>query len=180
MGARETFRAWAATSFTLRPLMGGAVISAVVLSPVAWTDCGCNTRTARKRSNRTDVVEGAATAPDRWLFGPLRLATAALAGSVARSPIEPLAMTGVASRATTLHPSGSGAPVVVVICGTDARYGAEVSEVLTAARAAGAGQVYLAGPEQAVAAATEKADVYLTAKIDAVEALSTLLDRLGA
>ena len=41
--------------------------------------------------------------------------------------------------------------------------------------------VYLAGPEKAVAdAAHSKPDDYLTAKIDAVDALSTLLTRLGA
>ena len=40
---------------------------------------------------------------------------------------------------------------VAVICGTDARYGAEASGVVDAARAAGVAQVYLAGPEKAVA-----------------------------
>ena len=40
--------------------------------------------------------------------------------------------------------------------------------------------VYLAGPEQAVADAAHKPDEYLTAKIDAIAALSTLLTRLGA
>ena len=69
---------------------------------------------------------------------------------------------------------------IVVICGTDARYGAEVSEVVSAARAAGVERVYLAGAEKAVAAATNRPDGYLTAKIDAVEALSDLLTRLGA
>ncbi len=50
-----------------------------------------------------------------------------------------------------------------------------------AARAAGVSHVYLAGPEKAVAdAGHPKPDDYLTAKIDAVAALSTLLTRLGA
>ena len=40
--------------------------------------------------------------------------------------------------------------------------------------------IYLAGPEKAVADAADKPDEYLTMKIDAVEALSTLLTRLGA
>jgi methylmalonyl-CoA mutase len=74
----------------------------------------------------------------------------------------------------------SGAPTVAVLCGTDARYGAEASGAVAAARAAGVGQVLLAGPEKAVAEADSKPDGYLTAKIDAVEALSNLLTGLGA
>ncbi|MCT7659830.1 methylmalonyl-CoA mutase small subunit [Mycobacterium deserti] len=69
---------------------------------------------------------------------------------------------------------------VAVICGTDARYGEDVSEVVKAARGAGVSHVYLAGPEKAVADAANKPDEYLTAKIDAIAALSTLLTRLGA
>ena len=45
---------------------------------------------------------------------------------------------------------------------------------------AGVSHVYLAGPEKAVAEADSKPDDYLTAKIDAVDALSPLLTRLGA
>ena len=67
-----------------------------------------------------------------------------------------------------------------MICGTDARYGTEAADVVEAAQTAGVSQVYLAGPEKAVAEADSKPDDYLTAKIDAVEALSTLLTRLGA
>ena len=74
----------------------------------------------------------------------------------------------------------AGSPSVAVICGTDTRYGAEASAVVEAARAAGVAQLYLAGPEKAVADATIKPDDYLTAKIDAVAALSNLLTRLGA
>jgi methylmalonyl-CoA mutase len=67
-----------------------------------------------------------------------------------------------------------------VICGADARYAAEVSDVVAAAREAGVERVYLAGPEKAVAGAQNRPDGYLTAEIDAVEALSALLTRLGA
>ncbi len=70
--------------------------------------------------------------------------------------------------------------VAAVVCGTDARYGDEASDVVKAARAAGVSHIYLAGPEKAVAQAANKPDEYLTAKIDAVAALSTLLTRLGA
>jgi methylmalonyl-CoA mutase len=69
---------------------------------------------------------------------------------------------------------------IAVICGTDARYATEASAAVDAARHAGVSHVLLAGPEKAVAAADSKPDGYLTAKIDAVSALSDLLTRLGA
>jgi methylmalonyl-CoA mutase len=69
---------------------------------------------------------------------------------------------------------------VAVICGTDARYATEASAAVDAARKAGVAHVLLAGPEKAVADADSKPDDYLTAKIDAVNALSDLLTRLGA
>lgn len=76
--------------------------------------------------------------------------------------------------------AAAGGRTAAVICGTDARYGSDAAEVVAAARAAGVAHVYLAGPEKAVADAASKPDDYLTAKIDAVEALSNLLTRLGA
>lgn len=74
----------------------------------------------------------------------------------------------------------AGAPVAAVICGTDSRYGAEASAVVEAAHSAGVPHVCLAGPKKAVAEADRQPDEFLTAKINAVEALSNLLDRLGA
>lgn len=84
--------------------------------------------------------------------------------------------------ATGLPTVASGEHVVAVVCGTDARYEAELTELVSAARAAGIAHVYLAGPERAVAgiAVESRPDEFLTAKIDAVEALSSLLTRLGA
>lgn len=76
--------------------------------------------------------------------------------------------------------SGAGGIGIAVICGTDARYGTEAAAVTEAARKAGVARVLLAGPEKAVAEADSKPDDYLTAKIDAVAALSDLLTRLGA
>ena len=76
--------------------------------------------------------------------------------------------------------SAAGAQGVVVLCGTDARYGTEAAGVVEAAREAGVSHILLAGPEKAVADADPKPDDYLTAKIDAVDALSDLLTRLGA
>ncbi|GLE50753.1 methylmalonyl-CoA mutase small subunit [Mycobacterium montefiorense] len=78
--------------------------------------------------------------------------------------------------------SDAGSPAVAVICGTDKRYVTEAAGAVDAARAAGVSRVYLAGPEKAVAdtGPQHRPDEYLTAKINAVEALSDLLTRLGA
>jgi methylmalonyl-CoA mutase len=86
----------------------------------------------------------------------------------------------------TVRPDGLGESpaesTVAVICGTDARYAAEVAQIVAAARAAGVEHICLAGPERAVAdvPAEARPDGYLTARVDAVEALSSLLSRLGA
>jgi methylmalonyl-CoA mutase len=74
----------------------------------------------------------------------------------------------------------AGSPPVVVICGTDGRYGAEASAIVESAHNAGVSHVCLAGPQKAVTEADHQPDEFLTAKINAVEALSHLLDRLGA
>ena len=104
-------------------------------------------------------------------------------------PLGPLAEHNIRSTfATNLLASGGIEAVtegaddasVAVICGTDARYANEASAAVVSARQAGAEYVLLAGPEKAVAEAESKPDGYLTAKIDAVEALSDLLTRLGA
>ena len=80
--------------------------------------------------------------------------------------------------------SGAGSLDVAVICGADKRYGSEALGVVEAAREAGVSRVYLAGPQQALDADQDNTyllpDEYLTAKINAVEALSSLLTRLGA
>ncbi|HWT49107.1 MAG TPA: methylmalonyl-CoA mutase small subunit [Mycobacterium sp.] len=79
--------------------------------------------------------------------------------------------------------SAAGSPSVAVICGTDKRYGDEAADTVEAVRSAGVSRVYLAGPEQALGDLKDTAhrpDEFLTAKINAVEALSNLLTRLGA
>jgi len=73
-----------------------------------------------------------------------------------------------------------GSPKVAVICGTDTRYQDEASDIVAAARRAGVTRVYLAGPDKALGEAKHRPDEFLTAKINAVEALSNLLSRLGA
>lgn len=87
---------------------------------------------------------------------------------------------GTVDAAGTAKAVADANATVAVICGTDARYGTDASDVVAAARAAGLDQILLAGPEKAVDGAAAKPDGYLTAKIDAVEALSSLLTRLGA
>ena len=76
----------------------------------------------------------------------------------------------------------AGSPTVAVICGTDGRYGTEAAAIVEAARREGVSHVCLAGPQKAVADTDPKQqpDEFLTMKIDAVEALSSLLSRLGA
>ncbi|OBB97255.1 methylmalonyl-CoA mutase small subunit [Mycobacterium sp. 852002-30065_SCH5024008] len=74
----------------------------------------------------------------------------------------------------------AGSPSAAVICGTDKRYQDEAAAIVEAARTAGVSRVYLAGPEKAMGDAEHRPDEFLTAKINAVEALSNLLTRLGA
>jgi methylmalonyl-CoA mutase len=89
---------------------------------------------------------------------------------------------GTVDAATTVEAVRTAGAAVALVCGTDARYGSDAAAVVAAARAAGAEQILLAGPEKAVAdvPAESRPDGYLTAKINAVEALSSLLTRLGA
>ncbi len=76
--------------------------------------------------------------------------------------------------------SNAGTTKAVVVCGTDKRYNDDAADVVRAARGAGVERVYLAGPKTALHDAEYLPDEYLTAKINAVEALSNLLTRLGA
>jgi methylmalonyl-CoA mutase len=87
----------------------------------------------------------------------------------------PVDASGVASAV-----ADAGSPTVAVICGTDKRYHDEAAAVVEALRSAGVSRVYLAGPEQALGDTGPRPDEFLTAKIDAVEALSNLLTGLGA
>ena len=89
---------------------------------------------------------------------------------------------GTVTAATVAETVTKNGSTVAVICGSDTRYGAEVADMVPAARAAGIEHILLAGPEKAIAdvAADRRPDGHLTAKINAVEALSALLKRLGA
>jgi methylmalonyl-CoA mutase len=79
--------------------------------------------------------------------------------------------------------AAAGLPGVAVICGTDKRYQEEAAGIVAAARNAGISRIYLAGSEKTLGDVKDTAlrpDEYLTAKINAVEALSNLLTGLGA
>ncbi|MEV4632154.1 methylmalonyl-CoA mutase small subunit [Rhodococcus coprophilus] len=90
----------------------------------------------------------------------------------------PLDLTGDAVAGVV---SDSGASIAI-LCGTDARYGEEAATATTALRAAGITTVLLAGPEKAVGdvQGESRPDGFLTARIDAIAALTDLLDTLGA
>ncbi|WP_330231301.1 methylmalonyl-CoA mutase family protein [Nocardia sp. NBC_00508] len=88
----------------------------------------------------------------------------------------PLEVSGIAAAAT-----GSGAPIAV-LCGSDARYGSEAGAAVEQLRAAGVPTVLLAGAAKAVADQDDarRPDGFLAARIDAVAALSGLLEKVGA
>lgn len=136
--------------------------------------------------NRSDDYLAANGARPRVLLLPLgplaehNLRTTFAANLLASGGIETVNPGSVDAAGVAGAVAAAGDPEVAVVCGTDARYGAESSDVVAAARGAGVQQVYLAGPEAAVAESANRPDGYLTARIDAVEALSTLLTRLGA
>ncbi|MGK8486231.1 methylmalonyl-CoA mutase family protein [Nocardia asiatica] len=88
----------------------------------------------------------------------------------------PLTEDAVAAAATE-----AGAPIAV-LCGSDARYGSEAGAVVERLRAAGVSTVLLAGAAKAVADLddAQRPDGFLAARIDAVAALSGLLEKVGA
>ncbi|WP_280493412.1 methylmalonyl-CoA mutase family protein [Nocardia asiatica] len=88
----------------------------------------------------------------------------------------PLTVDAVAAVATE-----AGAPIAV-LCGSDTRYGAEAGAVVERLRAAGVSTVLLAGAAKAVADLddAQRPDGFLAARIDAVAALSGLLEKVGA
>jgi methylmalonyl-CoA mutase len=116
-------------------------------------------------------------------FGPLaehNIRTTFAANLLASGGIESVNPGTVDAQKVAGAVDAAGGAAIAVICGTDPRYGTDASSAVDAARKAGVSHVLLAGPEKAVAEADSKPDGYLTAKIDAVKALSDLLTRLGA
>ncbi|MGY1897507.1 methylmalonyl-CoA mutase family protein [Nocardia gipuzkoensis] len=88
----------------------------------------------------------------------------------------PLPVDAIAAAATE-----AGAPIAV-LCGSDARYGTEAGAAVERLRAAGVSTVLLAGAAKAVADLddAQRPDGFLAARIDAVAALSGLLEKVGA
>ena len=69
---------------------------------------------------------------------------------------------------------------IAVLCGADKRYATEGSDAVRALRDSGVSTVYLAGAEKGYPSdAADRPDGYLALGIDAVAALTTLLDQLG-
>ncbi|MEU7632524.1 methylmalonyl-CoA mutase family protein [Nocardia sp. NPDC049220] len=93
--------------------------------------------------------------------------------SVNPGPVEVGAIAAAATEA--------GAPIAV-LCGSDARYRTEVGEAVEQLRAVGVPTVLLAGAAEAVGALSDpqRPDGFLTARMDAVAALSALLEKVGA
>ncbi|MEU0496359.1 methylmalonyl-CoA mutase small subunit [Mycobacterium sp. NPDC006124] len=137
----------------------------------------------RDRSDAYLAAHGARPSALLLPVGPLaehNVRTSFAANLLASGGVEAVNPGTVSAAGVAQALTEAGHPGVVVVCGTDARYAEEASGVVEAARAAGVTGVYLAGPEKAVADCDHRPDEYLTAKIDAIAALSTLLDRLGA
>ncbi|WP_078315871.1 methylmalonyl-CoA mutase small subunit [Mycobacterium sp. D16Q16] len=138
----------------------------------------------RDRSDAALAASGARPAALLIPLGPLaehNVRTTFASNLLASGGIEAV-NPGVLDAGTVAAAVADSGARVVVMCGTDARYAAEVGAVVDAVRAAGVTDVYLAGPEKSVGevAETSRPDGYLTMKINAVEALSAILTKLGA
>ncbi|MFI5719253.1 methylmalonyl-CoA mutase family protein [Nocardia sp. NPDC051750] len=81
--------------------------------------------------------------------------------------------------ATAARDSGAA---IAVLCGTDARYGTDAAAAVEQLRSAEVSTVLLAGPEKVLATLDEarRPDGFLAARIDAVAALTALLEKVGA
>ena len=117
-------------------------------------------------------------------LGPLakhNIRTGFTANLLASGGIETLNPGQVVPGEAAFDEAAKAAPIVV-LCGADGEYSASGAEAVKAARAAGASEVLVAGPEKLFADAEGDArpDGYLTMNIDAVAELSRLLDSLGA
>ncbi|MET7768845.1 methylmalonyl-CoA mutase family protein [Nocardia sp. NPDC005366] len=137
--------------------------------------------------NRSDAYLAATGARPTALLVPLgtvaehNVRVTFIANLLASGGIEsinpgPLEADGIGAAATE-----SGA-TIAVLCGSDKRYGTDAGAAVEALRAAGVDTVLLAGAAKAVAelSETQRPDGYLAAKIDAVAALSGLLEKVGA
>ena len=141
----------------------------------------------RDRSDAHLAATGARPMALLLPVGPLaehNVRTTFAANLLAAGGVETVNPGTVAAEDVAAAVSAAGHPSAAVLCGTDARYGTEAAGIVEAARAAGISHLYLAGPEKALEGsapdAAHRPDDFLTAKIDAIATLSTLLTRLGA
>ncbi|OSC39400.1 methylmalonyl-CoA mutase small subunit [Mycobacterium decipiens] len=145
--------------------------------------CAAEFEALRDRSDAYLARAGARPRALLLALGPLaehNIATTFAANLLASGGIEAINPGTVDAAGVAQAVRDAGSPTVAVICGTDQRYCDEAADVAQAARSAGIERVYLAGSEKAAADAQSRPDEFLTAKINAVEALSNLLTRLGA
>ncbi|MEV5832491.1 methylmalonyl-CoA mutase family protein [Nocardia sp. NPDC052112] len=137
--------------------------------------------------NRSDAYLAAEGVRPRALLVPLgtvaehNVRVTFIANLLASGGVEsinpgPLDVAGIGAAATE-----SGA-AIAVLCGSDKRYAEQAGPAVEQLRAAGIETVLLAGAEKAVAdlSAAHRPDGYLAARIDAVAALSDLLEKVGA
>lgn len=104
-----------------------------------------------------------------------------IANLLASGGIESVNPGPLAGEGITAAAKEAQAPIAV-LCGSDARYGTDAGAAVEALRAAGVETVLLAGTAKAVAEldGEQRPDGFLAAKIDAVAALSDLLEKVGA
>jgi methylmalonyl-CoA mutase len=141
----------------------------------------------RDRSDAHLAATGARPRAVLLPVGPLaehNVRTTFAANLLASGGVETVNPGTVAAQDVAAAVSAAGHPAAAVLCGTDVRYGTEAAGIVEAARAAGVSHIYLAGAESALEGSSSdsahRPDDYLTAKIDAIATLSTLLTRLGA
>ena len=138
----------------------------------------------RNRSDDFLAAQGRRPQITMLPLGPLakhNIRTGFTANLLASGGIETLNPGQVVPGEAAFDEAAKAAPIVV-LCGADGEYSASGAEAVKAARAAGASEVLVAGPEKLFADAEGDArpDGYLTMNIDAVAELSRLLDSLGA
>ncbi|WP_406275294.1 methylmalonyl-CoA mutase family protein [Nocardia sp. NBC_00881] len=137
--------------------------------------------------NRSDAYLAATGARPKALLVPLGsvaehnvrvtfVANLLASGGIVSISPGPLEVSGIVAAATE-----AGAPIAV-LCGSDARYAAEAGAAVQQLRAAGVPTVLLAGAAEAVTELSDaqRPDGFLAARIDAVAALSALLEKVGA
>ncbi|MFI5776314.1 methylmalonyl-CoA mutase family protein [Nocardia sp. NPDC051570] len=177
-------RKTAVTGVNEFPNLGEKPLSEAARTPGGIARYGASFERLRDRSDAYLTAHG--TRPSALLvpLGPVAennvrvMFTANLLASGGIETMNPgvLGIDAIAAAATE-----SGASLAV-LCGSDARYGAEAGAAVDRLRAAGIVTVLLAGPEKAVADldGAQRPDGFLTARMDAVAGLSELLDKLGA